>query len=293
MLSVIIITYNRKNELKECIESIFNQTILPDEIIVIDNNSNDGTEELFLSGEISHPIIKYFKLNKNLGVAGGRNYGISKTQGDILIFIDDDAIIEPEDAFEKVISKFNEDKDLGVCAFKIVNFYTKKIMPEEFPHKDKSLDPNKEFETSYFIGAGHAIKKEVFEKCGLYPEDFFYGMEELDLSFRILDKGYKIIYYPAVIVWHKKSPYGRITNEEKWIYTLRNRMCISYKYLPIKDFIISSIIWFAKVAIRSKSIIIPMLGFKKFLKTRYNITRNPVKKETLRKIKELRGRIWH
>ena len=293
MISVIVITYNRKNELKECIESILNQTIIPDEIIIVDNSSNDGTDKLFLSGEINHPTIKYYKLDKNLGVAGGRNYGISKSNGDILLFLDDDAVIEPENAFEKVIAKFKEDPSLGVLAFKIINYYTKKIMSEEFPHKDKSLDPDKEFETTYFIGAGHAIKKEVFDKCGLYPDDYFYGMEELDLSFRILDMGYKIIYFPEIIVWHKKSFYGRITNKEKWINTLHNRMCIAYKYLPTIDFIISSLLWFAKVAIRSKSLAIPFLGVERFIFSKKEITKRQIKNETLKKIKELKGRIWH
>jgi len=294
MLSIIIITFNRKDELKECLASIFNQTILPDEIIIVDNNSSDGTKDLFGPGKIDHPAIKYYRLEKNLGVAGARNYGINKASGDILIFIDDDALIKSSDAFEKIILKFKNDPNLGVCAFKIVNFYTKQVIPEEFPHKDKSImDLNEEFETSYFIGAAHAIKREVFEKCGLYPDEYFYGMEELDLSFRILDRGYKIVYCPDIVVLHKKSRRGRIKDKDKWIYLLRNRMCISYKYLSTKNFLISSLIWFVKVAIKSKSFIVPILGVKAFFQMKNAFEKKPIKKRTLGKLKKLGGRIWH
>lgn len=291
-ISVIIISYNRKNELRDCLLSLLNQSSLF-EIIVVDNNSSDGSEEIFSGGEVSHPAIKFFKLKENVGVAGGRNYGITQATGDVLFFIDDDALLEPQNAIELIVKKFEKDKDVGILAFKIVNYYSKKIQREEFPHIDKFLDPDKEFETTYFIGAGHAIRKEVFEKCGLYPDDFFYGMEELDLSFRVLDNGFRIIYFPEITVWHKKSLKGRITDEKKWIYTLRNRMAISYKYLPYKDFLISCFVWLIKIAIKSRSLSVPMKGLNEFLKYKNSLKRTPIRNETLDKIKKLRGRIWH
>ncbi len=290
-VSVIIITYNRKKDLKECINSIRKQNKKPDEIIVVDNNSGDNTEEIFKRKE--NLDIKYFKLKENLGVAGGRNFGIKKAKGEILVFIDDDALLEPNDALNKIIKKFEENKDIGVLTFQVKNFFTKNILREEFPHKNKSLNPNTEFETTYFIGAGHAIRKEVLEKTGLYPEDYFYGMEELDLSFRILDEGYKILYYPKVIVWHKKSPKGRISDNKKWIYMLRNRMCLSFKYLKWKHFLASSFIWSIKVIKESKNPLVPIKGIKSFLKCKKGIKRKPLKEKTLNKIKELDGRLWY
>lgn len=291
-ISVIIITYNRKKELIDSFSSILKQTINPYEIIIIDNNSTDGTDEIF-GLELSNPLLKYFRQNTNLGVAGGRNYGLKQASGDILVFIDDDALLEPKNALEKIISGFEKEPQIGVLAFKIINFYTKTIQREEFPHIDKSLNSNKAFETTYYIGAGHAIRKEVFDKCGLYPDDFFYGMEELDLSFRIMEKGYKIIYYPEVVVWHKKSPLGRVTNSQKWMYTLRNRLIISYKYLPFREFFISTFIWTLKVLIRSKSFKATLDGIRLFFRDKESILRNPISQETLKKIKKLRGRIWH
>lgn len=289
--SIVIITYNRKNDLRECIDSILNQSYVPDEIIIVDNNSTDGTENYFKS-ELKNPLVKYIRLDKNLGVAGGRNYGIKQASGDILVFIDDDSLIEPINAIEKIIKKFEENPEIGIIAFKIVNYHTKTIWREEFPHIDKSLNPEEEFETTYFIGAGHAIRREVFKKCGLYPDDYFYGMEELDLSFRVIDKGFKIVYFPKVLVWHKKSPLGRVTDEKKWIYTYRNRLAISYKYLNSLFFLVSSFIWFFKILKESKSLLVPIKGFFAFLEYKKTLIKQPISSISVIKIKKLRGRLW-
>lgn len=289
--SVIIVCYNRKKESRGCIFSILEQTRITGEIIVVDNNSTDGTGRIFDSG-ITSSLLKYFRLEKNRGVSGGRNYGIERATGDILIFLDDDALLEPEDALEKIIKKFENDKAIGILAFKVVNYYTKTIQREEFPHVDKSLDPDKEFETTYFIGAGHAIKKDVFNQCGLYPEDYFYGLEELDLSFRAIDKGYKIIYFPEVVVWHKKSPLGRISDKKKWGYLFRNRLAISYKYLRNRHLFVLSFIWFFKILRESFSITLPFKGLTTFFAYKKKLVKEPVKEETLKKIRKLKGRIW-
>jgi GT2 family glycosyltransferase len=292
-ITIILICYNRKNELKDCIQSVLKQSFTPYEIIVVDNNSTDGTDTLFYNDEIAHPSIKYFKLGKNLGVAGGRNYGIRQASGDILVFIDDDALLEPEDAMEKIVNRFEKDSSTGILAFKVINYYTKAIQRNEFPHIDKSLNPDKEFETSYFIGAGHAIRKEVFDKCGLYPEDYFYGMEELDLSFRAIDKGFKIIYFPNVVVLHKKSLMGRISDKKKYIYNYRNRLGISYKYLRNRHFALSAFIWFFKIVKESSSFLTPIKGITSFLAYKKSLLREPISDLTLQKIRKLKGRIWY
>ncbi len=292
--SAIIVCYNRKHELKKCISSILKQTKKPDEIIIIDNNSSDGTETLFKNGKLSDlSIIKYFRLDKNMGVTGGRNYGIKKADGDILVFFDDDALLGSENTFENITYKFKKDPQAGILAFKIMDHDTKTIRREEFPHTDKSLDPDKEFETTYFIGAGHAIKKRVFDKCGLYPADYVYGMEELDLSFRAIDKGYRIIYFPEISVWHKKSTKGRSPDEMKWINTYRNRLAVSYKYLKHRHLIVLSFIWFLKIFKESGSIITPVKGLLSFFSYRKELMRQPVSNTTIKTIKNLKGRIWY
>jgi len=295
-ISVIVITYNRTNELKKCLSSIFSQNYSKFEVIIVDNNENPNISSAVKKIISSFPQnkIKYFKISKNLGVPGGRNFGVLKSKGEILIFIDDDAYFETKETFEKVIKKFQKDKEIGILSFKIVNYYSRKIDPKEFPHRNKRLNPDKEFETTYFIGAGHAIRKEVFSKAGLYPEDFFYGDEELDLSFRAIDKGFKIVYFPEVVVWHKPSKKGRINFQKMWEKVLENRIKVSLRNLPLRYVISRAIFWSFFVFFKTKN---PFLVFKVYKKIFLNLKkilsqRKVISKTAILKIKKLKGRLF-
>ena len=298
-ISVIIITYGRKEDLRFCLDSVLMQEYDNYEMIVIDNNEDELISNYLkelISRIVDKDKVRYYKMNKNLGVTGGRNYGIKKAQGDILMFLDDDAFLESKNAFRKVNASFLQRLQIGVLTFKVINYYSKKIERKEFPHKNKKLNPGKKFETSYYIGAGHAIKKEVFNKAGLYSEDFFYGMEELDLSFKIIYNGYKIYYFPEVIVWHKQSLEGRMTEKEKWQKTLENRIKVSIRNLPRIYIIINTLIWSAKVFIETKGDFMVILkSYKNIIKERKSVfkERKVVSLETLRKLKKLQGRLYY
>jgi len=113
-----------------------------------------------------------------------------------------------------------------------------------FPHKQfKERKEMHEFDTYYFSGCSHAIRKTTFEKVGYYPENFFYGMEEYDLSYRTINAGYKIIYDDRVIVLHKESPSGRLTNRDKLRGMWVNKTKTAWKYLPKKYFYSTAILW--------------------------------------------------
>jgi GT2 family glycosyltransferase len=146
--------------------------------------------------------------------------------------------------------------------------------------------------TSTFIGAGHAIRREVFEKCGLYPEDYFYGVEELDLSFRIIDAGYRILYFPSVQVLHKQVNTGRVTNQEKWIMSYRNRLLTAYKYLPMKYVVGLGIILFGKITVLSKGISAPLEGLRRYRKSRKMTDTHKISREAIGYLKSNYGRLW-
>jgi len=298
-ISVILITYGRKEDLESCLDSVLKQEYNNYELIIVDNNEDELISN-YLKELISRikykDKVRYYKVNKNLGVTGGRNFGIKKAKGDILVFIDDDAFLENKNAFQKIHSIFFKDSQIGALSFKIINYYSKKIERKEFPHKNKRLDPDKQFETSYFIGAGHAIKKEIFNSIGLYSEDFFYGMEELDLSFKIIDIGYKIYYYPEVIVWHKQSLEGRLTEKEKWQKILENRIKVSIRNLPWKYIIFSTLIWSVKVFIEVKGdFIVVFKSYRNIFRERKNILkeRKVINLVALQKLKKLCGRLYY
>lgn len=293
-ISVIIITYNRKKELVECIENILCLNPLPFEIIILDNCSDDGSREILKANKIfHHDNIQIIESETNLGVAGGRNLAIKHSNGDLLLFLDDDAIIEPVDVVNVINDYFSSIQNLGVLAVRIINYFSKTIQREEFPHKNKKLYNESEFYTSYYVGAGHVIPKRIFDDCGYYTDDFFYGMEELDLSMRIIKQGYDILYTNKITVYHKKALTGRISDKKKYEVILRNRLIIAYKYFSYYHIIVTFIIWSLKTIIDSKDITIVFKAVKQFFRYKKNVKKIVLDKNTMKRISSLKGRIWY
>ena len=290
-VSFALVTHNRKEELKECLESILDQEYSPIEVTVVDNNSNDGTEEL-LRTRYSKPFIHYLKLPENKGTVRGRNISLQMSEGDIIVTLDDDSVLGDRYATKKIVEKFESDKDIGVLAFKIINYYPKKISLKYLPYRKKSLSPNQEFETTYFLGCGHAIKREVYETVGFYM-DVFFGMEELDLSFRILEAEKKIIFFPEVKVYHKKSKKGRVPNELE--HMLQNRFKVLYRNLPWKYVVVNSLFWTVVILVKTGSPLTIYRAAKQFFQDFPDIKnqRKVLRSETLKRIKKLKGRLYY
>ncbi|MBN7288360.1 glycosyltransferase family 2 protein [Campylobacter curvus] len=290
-IDVIIVSYNRVNDLKEALDSILFYKNDINKIFIIDNNSQDETKEWLLS--INDKKITVIILDINMGVAGGRNIGIMRSTADIVMFIDDDAILNCKQVnpFKKVLENF-EDHSLGIVAFKIINYYSNKILRHEFPFVDKNIDNQKPRRCAYYIGAGHAISRSVFQRSGLYPDDYFYGKEELDLSLKAINAGFEIVYEPSIEVLHKQSPTGRQTNDEKWKQVYRNRLVISYKYYPFIYAIISNILWFFKILLLSKSVFVPIAGYTRYLNVKHTLNKNKLTQKALLYIKRNSGRLF-
>jgi GT2 family glycosyltransferase len=229
MVSVVIVSWNRKKETAETIESILSQTYKNFEIIVIDQASTDGAAQFLLE---KFPMIKMIKLHKNHGAPGGRNIGAANSNGNILVFIDNDATFNL-DALEKVVRKFETETDIGILGFKIVDANTGQLDFKSWPYqKNKIVDLDKEFLTYTFCGAGYAIKKEVLETAGYYWDDLFFAWEEIELSVKVFNLGYKILYFPFVLVNHNTSPEKRTKLQMANYFRLRNSLWVLFKHFP-------------------------------------------------------------
>lgn len=290
--SVIIITYGRHEELMQTIKCILPYNNSDLQLLVLDNNSENKLEdelnELFKDNKIRY---EYFWEGKNYGVALGRNYLIDKADGDYIITLDDD--VEFEDIFfliNKVEKYFANDENTGCLAFNIKNFFTGENLSHEIPHGNKKLDFSNNLLTNYYIGAGHAIKKEVYRKTGLYPDDLgLYGGEELDLSFRIIENDYKILYTSDIIVFHKASPKGRMPSSEQSYMGFQSRLKVVYKYMPMKYVITNIIIWSIYYFAKQKNI-------KNIIKTVKNLKktkRSTLSPNSLKYLKKVRARLLY
>jgi len=248
-ISIVIITYNRPDDMLELAKNIasLDHTHFLDEVVILNNRSTQDYKsvEEFIA---THPEIpfRYSIAGENLGVARGRNFAAEKTRASILVFIDDDALFQNNDTLSQIQNIFSDikNKDAGIVAFKIFYQSTMDFQQNAFPHKQ--LDERKDwhqFDTYYFSGCSHAIRRIVFEKAGYYPENFFYGMEEYDLSYRTLNAGLKIMYDDRVTVLHKESPSGRLTNKEMLRGMWVNKTKVAWKHLPKKYFYSTAILW--------------------------------------------------
>lgn len=126
MISIIIPTYNREKTIFKSVESVINQTYKDIEIIIVDDNSTDRTEEIVKSFEDNR--IKYIKLDRNLGACNARNIGINESRGEFIAFQDSDDIWK-KNKLEKQIRFLEEtNADIVACAF---NFITKNSMEKK------------------------------------------------------------------------------------------------------------------------------------------------------------------
>jgi GT2 family glycosyltransferase len=252
-VSFIVITHNRTDCLESCLNSLNQQAFEDREIIVLDNGSCPSTKQELRASLSGKTEISFHELAENRGVSGGRNAAIRLAQGDVLIFIDDDAILLDSLATAKIVERFRDDERLGILSFKSINGSTGKVERKEFPNPSRWPDDiNREFDTYYYIGVAHAIRRGVFDKVGLYPDDFFYSMEEYDLSYRAVDAGFRIVYFPDVSVIHNPSPAGRSTPSSLLALKCTNKIRVAIRNMPWRCVLAVFFLWNIKTLVDAR-----------------------------------------
>ena len=251
LLSILIITYNREEDtllLLQDIEAQHKVMQYVGEILLLNNKSSDPYERVTDFIAQSGLPIDYMVNDTNAGVVGGRNLLLQKAKFPHLLILDDDVVFEDKSAIGKIARLFNKEQyvqnNTAIITLGIFYYSTGVRQQNAFPHKQYEAYKDKDwFLTYYFAGGAHLVKRELFDKIGYYPEDFFYGVEEYDLSFRTLDAGYTIAYDGAVNVLHKESPKGRMPNKTKLAMMWRNKCIVAYRYLPKKYFYTTLFMW--------------------------------------------------
>lgn len=255
-VSIVILTMNRSMHMKTVLENIAKQSLAPCEIIIVDNNS-ESKEQKQNEKLAKEYKADYYLMNDNLGVSGGRNYGLKKAKGETIIEIDDDAEFESVDAIKNAHQYLNSNKNIGIIAFSILKNKNMEFRKEEFPFFNKSKQINRPLtECAWFIGAGHAFRNEIFDKVNYYNDFFPYGQEEIDLSIRVKDSGYDIFYAKDIKVFHNKTDDARyIPTIEVAGLNLKNRIKVAMLNLNI-----ISILSF--IFVRSSQFVIKYKTFK-------------------------------
>jgi GT2 family glycosyltransferase len=300
-LSFIIITYNRPTDALELLRNISQLNRceeLLQEVIVVNNAS---TADYSLVKNFYYPglPISYIDSNENLGVTKGRNFALKYAKGEIIIFLDDDAVLQNADALEKVLDAFErpgfEKRPVGIVSFKVLYYDTLQLQKNALPHKRfREYKDKSEFFTYYFAGGAHAIKRVVLEQAGNLPDEFFYGMEEYDLSYRILDYGYCIKYDSSIVMLHKESPLGRKPRSEKLRMMWINKTKVAYRYLPKVYFYSTAVMWSLEYLQLTG---FDLVGWCKGWQEVFSISRiekrKKLKKSTIRYLRKVQARLWY
>jgi len=299
-IGFVIITYNRPEDMLALMQNICQlnekETLL-EEVIIVNNHSTSNYTliEEFVK-ENKHIPFKYIVSNENLGVAKGRNFAIKQSKAPIIIMLDDDAELEGKDALIHIDELYSrQGASLAIVSFKVIYYSTRQMQQNAFPHKqfDKKKDLHS-FETYYYAGGAHAISRDAIEKANFYPEDFFYGMEEYDLSYRLLDCGFKIIYSDSIVMLHKESPLGRQPTKQKLKMLWLNKSKVAWRYLPSIYFVTTFSLWSIEYLKKSKFDIIGfVLGWSSIFSIPYKEKRKRIKAKTLQHLIELEARLYY
>jgi GT2 family glycosyltransferase len=229
---VVILSWNRAELTKETVENILDQENVLVNIWLIDQGSR--AEDLIVLRELAErrSNVHLHEVGKNLGVPGGRNLGMSLGKAPYIVCIDNDAIFEKQNALEVTGRRFERSPELGVIGLRYKNYYTREDddLWWVYPKAQLSMR-NDEFLTTRFMGGGHAIRRSVLEEVGGYDEKLFYYWEEVDLSNKLINHGYQIIYTPEVSFFHKVSPEARVQwKQGRFYYVTRNALYLHFKY---------------------------------------------------------------
>ena len=230
LISVVIVTWNRKQEVLAALRSIDEQDYHPVETIVVDNASVDGTVEAIRE---QFPGVHLIQLDRNLGVSSGRNPGFKAASGSIIFVLDSDATLE-KNTLTSIADRFCDEPHLGIITCKFINGRTLKLddITWIFSQHAKA-DADTEFICSTFCSAGVAIRKEVFDKVGFFWDQLYFKRAEDEFSIRVLNANYDILYYPRAIVFHHVSSHGRLGSAEREYYDLRNALFIYLVHFPV------------------------------------------------------------
>lgn len=225
-ISICVLTYNRSSLLKNLLLSIQNLKYDPMEIIVIDNCSEDNTQQMMRD---EFPYVNYIRTNNNIG-ASARNFGLKSSTGDIIITLDDDLIGIDDTHIMQLIRLFSGTPQLGAVNFKIIDHSTGQVC--NWVHHCKYEEyGNKEFLTYEITEGAVAFRKAALEKSGYYPENFFLSHEGPDLAFRIMSCGYDVIYTNLVCVEHCHSGSGR-KDWYNYYFDTRNQLWLAARNFP-------------------------------------------------------------
>ena len=254
-VSIIIPHFNGKDILTNCLNSLKENKFENFEIIVVDNGSSDGSQELIKQ---KFPKVKLIENEKNKGYAGGCNTGIPHSRGKYILFLNNDVEVA-ENFVEEMFNAMDSDEKVGLVQPKLLSMQKKthfdysggaggEIDIFGFPfargrvfidlEQDELQYDNLTNEIFWASGTAVLIRRSLLDKIGTFDEDFFAHMEEIDLNWRAQLAGYKSIITLKTYLYHYSGYTLPAENPRKMYLNHRNNLI-----MILKNYSLISILW--------------------------------------------------
>jgi GT2 family glycosyltransferase len=265
------VPYRAKEEMKVTLNAVFaSKTNYSYEVIIVDNDSKDGTVEMIRQDYLGRPEIaaKTTLLeNSNEGFSKGNNRGMALAKGDYILLLNPDTKVA-EDNFQAMLDFMKTHPEVGMATCKLIKangeidwasrrsepnpkvaFYRLSGLQYLFPKKfgaynvlNKHVDEETEVDT--IVGAYMMISRNCYSKVGGFDEDFFMYGEDVDLCYRVREAGFKIWYYPKTYSYHYK---GQSSKKESAaaLYNFHHAMWIYYNkhYRKKSNFLMTAFVY--------------------------------------------------
>jgi O-antigen biosynthesis protein len=254
-ISVILLTWNGLTLLKECLPKVvanLSHWGMPHELIIVDNGSRDGTIE-YLAG--TYPEIPCVKFAKNQGFARANNEAVKQARFDTILFLNNDLYLE-EGCINALFERLNDDQ-VFAAAPKILRWDKVTIDDGlrygQYSSGFFSVELEKERErfskphwVTFFCGACFLCKKAIFTTLGGFDTLYTpYAWEDLDLAYRAWKRGYKIVYEPRSVAYHKREATTRSSFSNLFFISLmwKNRFIFTWKNITSGRMIMNHLAW--------------------------------------------------
>jgi|SRR3989338_3443543 len=242
-VSIIVLNWNGKKFLKNCLDSLTQLAYPQVEIIVVDNNSKDGSQE-FVKENYRKAIL--IENKENYGFAKGNNIGLKASTGDYILILNNDTVVAPN-FLEPLIKDFEDNPKIACLQPQIRLSENKQFLDGagafltftgflyHFGYLKDRMKPkyNKKMKIFSAKGACMLLRRKAIEKVGLFDEDFFIFFEETDLCFRLWLAGYSVMYEPKSVIYHlgggDTTSSNSYQNEKRTYLSFRNMICCYLK----------------------------------------------------------------
>lgn len=291
--SIVILTYARDEVVRELLgEMIGHLGARRDyEIILVDNNVDEVDRGAWLQ---PFAAGHWMRIGFNKGVVA-RNDGMAAARGDFIILVDDDCFVQTPDFLDQFSLAYARDPRIGAVTTRKLISQTMAVRRDLIPHTDKGVDLLQPFFTFRVVGGVMSFRKAMFDEVGGFSAEFFYGLEEIEYAYRIVEAGWKIFYTPAIVSLELEHEGGRRPAAEVTTNRLTNKYIISYLHMPF-PYILFNYLLFTPYTVLfyrgQTSVPKAMLAFARWLGRRDRPRRHPIGRAAQAYIRACGGTLW-